>query len=116
MDAKNPLNRHGVNRAQDIRKFHLKISEMTTRGARKLKHYVYGPFQSFFEILESKLKNKFKNYKISNEKRILPNSFQKSSENFRTTTEKLQSEAYHIRINRPDLNDQTESRKYFKLF
>ena len=36
--------------------------------------------------------------------------------NFRTTTERLQSEAYHIRINRPDLNDQTESRKYFKLF
>ena len=36
--------------------------------------------------------------------------------NFRTTTERLQSEAYHIRINRPDLNDQLESRKYFKLF
>ena len=58
MDAKNPLNRHGVNRAQDIRKFHLKISELTTRGERKLKHYVYGPFQSFFEILKSKFKNK----------------------------------------------------------
>jgi hypothetical protein len=58
VDAKNPLNRHGVNRAQNIRKFHLKISELTTRGARKLKHYVYGPFQSFIEILKSKLKNK----------------------------------------------------------
>ena len=58
----------------------------------------------------------FKNSKISYAKQILPNSFQNTSEKHSNTAERLQSEAYHIRINRPDLNDQLESRKYFKLF
>ena len=57
---------------------------------------------------------KITNFQLRNE--FYRTHFKIVQKNFRSLTERLQSEAYHIRINRPKLNDQTESRKYFKLF
>ena len=50
------------------------------------------------------------------EKQYYKTHYKIIQKNVRSQTERLRSEAYHIRMRRPDLNDQTESQKYFKLF